>query len=77
MKNDKLMEDIIESVLKDETYSNMSAKLSEEERKQVEASVNGIASIIVPILRIVNDIETDPETITIIRDILSKKMVDG
>lgn len=75
--SDKLVEDLVDSVHLDETYKQTSQKLSDEEKKNLEASVRGMAELMAPFLRVVEALSQDDEALAIAKAKLSEKPSGG
>lgn len=71
--NDKLIDDVVETVKMDETFKQTSQKLSTDENASIEAGVREMAKLIAPLLELVDILKEDDEMMTLLKTKLSEK----
>lgn len=71
--SDKLIDDLIESIYHDETFKTAAAKLSAEEKQNLETGVRQMAELMAPFLRVVDALSHNDEALLIAKTKLSEK----
>ena len=74
MSESKHAKGIVDSVKQSDTYAGAIADLTEDERLSVEASVEGFAEMLAPIIGALDELEQSEEVMAAVRARLSEKL---
>lgn len=77
MSDDARVKGIVDAVKQDDTYSQVVAELSESDRVGVEATVQGVAAILGPLIETLSGLEQSDEVMALVRARLAEKMRVG
>ena len=75
--SDKLVEDLVKTVVEDDAFKRTSESLKDGERKEIEDGVRGFAELMAPFLRAVEALSQDDEALALARAKLSEKPTGG
>jgi hypothetical protein len=75
--SDKLIDDLVESVMLDETFKLASQKMSPEDKASLESGVREMAQLMAPFLHVIDTLRQDEQALAVAKAKLSEKLSGG